>query len=53
MIGKSVNIMDITGRCVYAGIVNTTSQNVSMENIENGTYFLSVDYKEAIKLIKE
>ncbi len=53
MIGKSVNIMDITGRCVYAGIVNTTSQNVSMENIENGTYFISVDYKEAIKLIKE
>ena len=53
MIGKSVNIMDITGRCVYAGIVNTTSQNVSMENIENGTYFLSVDCKEAIKLIKE
>lgn len=53
MIGKPINIMDITGRSIYAGVINATSQNVSMENIENGTYFLSVDCKEAIKLIKE
>lgn len=53
MIGKPLNIIDITGRSVYAGVINATTQNVSMENIENGTYFLSVDNKEAIKLIKE
>jgi ligand-binding sensor domain-containing protein len=53
MIGKPLNIIDITGRSVYAVVINATTQNVSMENIENGTYFLSIDNKEAIKLIKE
>ncbi|MBP6460016.1 MAG: T9SS type A sorting domain-containing protein [Crocinitomicaceae bacterium] len=53
MIGKPLNIIDIIGRSVYAGVINATCQNLSIENIENGTYFLSVDNKEAIKLIKE
>jgi hypothetical protein len=53
MLGKSFDIVDITGRVVFKSSINTISQVINIESFERGTYFIKSTDSNSIKLIKE
>ena len=53
MLGKSFDIIDITGRVMFKSSINTISQVINIESFERGTYFIKSSDSNSIKLIKE
>ena len=42
LINSSFNILDLTGRIVLNGVINSTNQAVNIESLTTGTYVLSI-----------
>lgn len=51
-IGKTVQILDITGKTVKTLVVNQTNQTIDVSSLQNGIYFIRVD-NSTQKFIKE
>ena len=42
VVNSSFNILDLTGRIVLNGVINSTNQAVNIESLTTGTYVLSI-----------
>lgn len=54
-LGLTFNILDITGRVVSTGIIKNEYQEVFMEELKSGIYFINIDHSEILtyKVIKQ
>ncbi len=43
LLNSSYRIVDLTGRTVLAGSINSSNHSINIESLTNGTYILSVD----------
>jgi hypothetical protein len=52
LLGKSYTIMDFAGRIIQEGKINSSKEQIYLQAISNGSYFLQVEGK-AIKVVKQ
>jgi hypothetical protein len=53
LLGKSYALTDFSGRIIQEDKINSLKQQVNIEKVSIGTYFLKVEGNKAIKIVKQ
>ena len=52
LIGKKFSIYDIMGKLILTGVINEPNEEINLNHVYEGSYFLNVEDHNTIKLIK-
>jgi hypothetical protein len=53
LLGTSYFIMDFAGRIIQEGKINSLKQQIDLQTVSNGSYFLKVEGNKVIKVLKQ
>jgi hypothetical protein len=53
LLGKTYFVTDFAGRTIQQGKISSLKQQLDMQSISNGTYFLQIEANRAVRVIKQ